>query len=204
MQQLIPVAALALCAVACNAPRSERLPGGEPAASTQAMGMVAGTVTANGSVDAGLRSDEGATRTTVADTVLLRQGKEIVSTICAACHTEQPPPKLAPPLAHISQRYRMMVGDREQAIARITAWIKQPAKERSLMPPMAIERFGIMAPLPLTDEQRLAAATYLWSLSEGTAGMPGMRGMQGRQGMPGMPAGRDTSKMKDTTDVNRR
>ncbi|HEX4934124.1 MAG TPA: c-type cytochrome, partial [Gemmatimonadaceae bacterium] len=56
--------------------------------------------------------------------VQLAQGKQLVTTVCAACHTEQPPPKLAPPLAHVSRRYRMMhKGDREQALARIVAWI---------------------------------------------------------------------------------
>ncbi|HPV74557.1 MAG TPA: c-type cytochrome, partial [Gemmatimonadaceae bacterium] len=49
-----------------------------------------------------------------ADTALIAQGKQLVTTVCAACHTEQPPPKLAPPLAHVSRRYRMQHnGDRE-------------------------------------------------------------------------------------------
>lgn len=147
----------------------------------------------------------------VADSVQLAQGKQLVSTVCVACHTEQPPPKLAPPLAHVSRRYRMQhQGDRDKALERIVAWIKAPAKEKSLMPAMAIERFGLMAPLPLPDEQLRAAAAYVWSLSEGETGMPGMSGMNGMQEMPGMkgmPHGRgghDMSKMKDTTDASRR
>ena len=144
-----------------------------------------------------------------ADTALIAQGKQLVTTVCAACHTEQPPPKLAPPLAHVSRRYRMQHnGDREKALARIVAWIKAPAKDKSLMPAMAIERFGLMAPLPLPDEQLRAAAAYVWSLSEGDSTMRGMGGMEGmgggRGGMQHGGAGRDTSKMKDTTDVNRR
>lgn len=132
-------------------------------------------------------------------TALLAQGKQLVSTVCSACHTEQPPPKLAPPLAHVSQRYRMQFkGDRQQALERIVAWIKAPAREKSMMPAMAIERFGLMAPLPLPDEQLRAAAAYVWSLSEGKAAMPGMGDMQHGRG------GHDMSKMKDTTDTNRR
>ncbi|MCC6929960.1 MAG: cytochrome c [Gemmatimonadaceae bacterium] len=131
----------------------------------------------------------------------LAQGKQLVSTVCAACHTEQPPPKLAPPLSHVSRRYRMLnQGDRDKALARIVAWIKAPAKEKSLMPAMAIERFGLMAPLPLPDSQLQAAAAYVWSLSEGDStmggGMGNMRGMQ-----HGHMA--DTSKMKDTTTLKR-
>lgn len=144
----------------------------------------------------------------VADSVQLAQGKQLVSTVCVACHTEQPPPKLAPPLAHVSRRYRMQhQGDRDKALERIVAWIKAPAKEKSLMPAMAIERFGLMAPLPLPDEQLRAAAAYVWSLSEAETGMPGMSGMKGMQGMQGMQHGRgghDMSKMKDTTDATRR
>lgn len=136
----------------------------------------------------------------------LAQGKQLVSTVCVACHTEQPPPKLAPPLAHVSRRYRMMhQGDREKALARIVAWIKAPAKEKSLMPAMAIERFGLMAPLPLPDSQLQAAAAYVWSLSESDSTMGTMGSMGGMGTMRGMQHGRmaDTSKMKDTTDRKR-
>jgi len=141
---------------------------------------------------------------------LLAQGKQLVSTVCVACHTEQPPPKLAPPLAHVSQRYRMMhQGDRDKAMARIVAWIKAPAKEKSLMPAMAIDRFGLMAPLPLPDDQLRAAAAYLWSLSEGATGIRGMRnGMESGMGqgmggqMRGMSHGGGMRVMKDTTDTN--
>lgn len=109
---------------------------------------------------------------TAPDSAQLAQGKQLVTTVCAACHTEQPPAKLAPPLAHVSHRYRTQLkGDRDATLDRIVAWIKAPAKDRSLMPPMAIERFGLMAPLPLPDEQLRAAAAYLWSLSEGERGM---------------------------------
>lgn len=154
---------------------------------------------------------------TSADTALIAQGRQLVTTVCAACHTEQPPPKLAPPLAHVSRRYRMQHnGDREKAMARIVAWIKAPAKEKSLMPAMAIERFGLMAPLPLPDEQLRAAAAYVWSLSSNDSTMRGMGGMGGMGGpgrMDGMGnkggmqhghGGHDMSKMKDTTDTIRR
>lgn len=143
-------------------------------------------------------------QSTSADSALLAQGKQLVTTLCAACHSEQPPAKLAPPLAHVSRRYRMQhQGDRDKALERIVAWIKAPAKERSLMPAAAIERFGLMAPLPLPDDQLRAAAAYLWSLSDGAAAMPDMPGMQGEHGMKGMQnmkqGGHDMSKMRDTS-----
>jgi len=99
----------------------------------------------------------------------------------------------------------MHQGDREKALARIVAWIKAPAKEKSLMPAMAIERFGLMAPLPLPDSQLQAAAAYVWSLSESDSTMGTMGTMGGMGTMRGMQHGRmaDTSKMKDTTDRKR-
>lgn len=105
---------------------------------------------------------------------LLARGREIVRTVCAACHTEQPPPKLAPPLSHVAHRYRMSAGTSEEARTRMTAWIAAPAKDKSLMPAMAIERFGLMAPLPLPEEMRRAAATYVLSLADSAQGMQGM------------------------------
>lgn len=128
------------------------------------------------------------------DTLLLARGKAIVGTVCAACHTEQPPPKLAPPLSHVARRYRMMTSDSAAALQRMTAWIAAPSKDRSLMPGMAIDRFGLMAPLPIPEDQRRAAATYVLSLADSARGMggdagmavPGMRGMQGMQGKQGM------------------
>lgn len=155
----IPAVAILGVLVACGPARDARTPA---TVTTVAYGTV--DTDAVGATPADMR---GAPQ---GDTLLIAQGREIVRTLCAACHTEQPPPKLAPPLAHISRRYRMMIGDRDSAIARITAWVQSPAKERALMPPMAIERFGIMAPLPIPEEQRRAAAAYVWSLSEGSDG----------------------------------
>jgi len=131
-----------------------------------------------------------------ADAALIAQGKQIVTTLCAACHTEQSPHKLAPPLSHVSQRYRMQLVHRDSALARMTAWIKEPARERALMPAMAIERFGLMAPLPIPEEQRRAAAAYVWSLSDGAEGMKGMKGMNGMKGMKGMEGMKGMDGMK--------
>lgn len=177
------------------------------------VGRLAGVGTAITLTALAAQAQGDSTRTAqAAHAALLAQGKQLVSTVCVACHTEQPPPKLAPPLAHVSRRYRMMHhGDRDKALARIVAWIKAPAKEKSLMPPMAIERFGLMAPLPLPDSMLHAAAAYVWSLSEGDTtmgpmgGMERMGGMGGMGNMPGMQHGRmaDTSKKKDSTDTKR-
>lgn len=110
-------------------------------------------------------------------------GKQVVETVCASCHSLQPPANKAPPLSMVAMRYRMRMGDDVAAAARIAAWIASPDTARALMPPMAIQRFGLMPPLPLPDSVRLAAARYVLSLSP--SGMGGM-GMGGRGMMHGM------------------
>ncbi|MCC6769764.1 MAG: cytochrome c [Gemmatimonadaceae bacterium] len=152
-----------------------------------------GVARAHASQDGGLRDTLSA-----ADSLLIARGREIVTTLCAACHVEASPHKLAPPLSHVSNRYRMQLVHRDSALARITAWIKEPARDRSLMPAQAIERFGLMAPLPIPEEQRRAAAAYVWSLSEGAAAMEGMRGGRGMQGEKGMKGSERRAGTRDT------
>jgi mono/diheme cytochrome c family protein len=105
----------------------------------------------------------------------LARGRTVVQTICAACHSEQPPPRLAPPLSQVAMHYRQAVPDSARAIARITEWIEKPAANRSLLPPQAVSRWGLMPPLPIPEDQRRAAALYVWSLGagKGAAGMAG-------------------------------
>ena len=91
-------------------------------------------------------------------------GRQIARTLCVACHTEQPPPGKAPPLSMVAMHYRAAATDSADAVARIAAWVSAPAAERSLLPAMAIERFGLMPPLALPDSQRQAVAVYVLSL----------------------------------------
>ena len=101
----------------------------------------------------------------------LEAGRRVARTLCATCHTEQPPPGKAPPLSMVAMHYRAAATDSADAVARIAAWVSAPAAERSLLPAMAIERFGLMPPLALPDSQRQAVAVYVLSLRP--AGMHG-------------------------------
>lgn len=92
-------------------------------------------------------------------------GRTTFETICAACHTLNPPPLKAPPMTHVSRRYRMTFASESLGVEAITAWIANPDTARSHMPAMAIERFGLMAPLPLPEAQRRAVARYVWGLA---------------------------------------
>lgn len=94
----------------------------------------------------------------------LERGRTTARTLCAACHSEQPPAKLAPPLSHVGRYYRQAVPDSAQAVARLAAWVGAPAAERSLLPKAVRDRWGLMPPFPLPAEQAHDVAAYVWTL----------------------------------------
>lgn len=91
-------------------------------------------------------------------------GKTTFETVCSTCHTLEAPPNKAPPMTHVARRYRMMFKTEAEGVEAITAWIADPDTSRSRMPAMAIQRFGVMAPLPLPEAQRREVARYVWRL----------------------------------------
>jgi len=90
---------------------------------------------------------------------LFDQGK-----VCAACHNYLPPPKAAPPLLGISGHYHQAFTDPNEAIDYIIDYIKQPTAEKSMLPPMARQRWGLMAPLALPEEELKAVAYWVWEI----------------------------------------
>lgn len=110
----------------------------------------------------------------------LATGKHVVETVCFACHTEQPPHKTAPPLAMVANHYRQATPSLEAATKRIVEWVPAPSREKSLLPPMAIERFGLMPAQQLPDSQIRAAAAYILTLQH--RGMGNGMGAMGGSG----------------------
>lgn len=105
------------------------------------------------------------------DDPVLAEGKKIFDEVCTQCHTLAPPPKLAPPMAmvaaHLRDAFPEDRGGEEAAVAHILAYAPAPDAERSIMPPHAIQRFGLMAPQDLPPEQLEKVARYVWSLGGG-------------------------------------
>jgi cytochrome c len=92
-------------------------------------------------------------------------GKRIFETLCVACHTMEPPARLAPPMKHIVSHYRdAFKADSAGAVAHIAAYLVEPAAERSKLPKEAIDRFGVMPAQALTKPQAAAVAQYIWRL----------------------------------------
>lgn len=126
----------------------------------------------------------------------LARGQELFDAICTECHSMQPPPKEAPPMAMVVRHYRQALGSEADVRDRMIRWIAEPAPERSSLPAHAIERFGIMPPYPLPEQDRAAVVDYLLSAAAtGAAVCPGRgagsgagRGGKG-MGMKGMGMG---------------
>jgi mono/diheme cytochrome c family protein len=90
------------------------------------------------------------------------QGEVLWERYCAACHPRQPPPTQAPPALGIVMHYASAHRDREAFARAVARWVASPAKERSLLPPHATERFGPMPPLPYPEAELLEIGRWLW------------------------------------------
>lgn len=113
----------------------------------------------------------------------LAAGRQVVESTCLTCHSLRPPHKTAPPMTMIATRYAAAEPDTAAAARRIAAWARDPDPARSVLPPHAIERFGLMPPLDLPEADLRNAASYILTLRETAAGgMGGMGGGAGRMG----------------------
>jgi hypothetical protein len=108
--------------------------------------------------------------------------------VCSVCHSLVPPAKQAPPMAHVVRHYRAADSTAAGAASRIAAWVRAPARERSLMPAMAIERWGVMPPVAIGEREANDVARYVISLADSADG--GGMGHGGMRGGPPMGRGR--------------
>ena len=118
-------------------------------------------------------------------------GEQVVEYVCSQCHSMDPPPLKAPPLTMLAQHLRETFASVDEAVDHVVTYVPAPDPERSILPEMAQERFGLMPPQPLPEPMLEAAARYIWTLSDGTgAGMGGGMGGGGMGGgMGGMGGG---------------
>jgi cytochrome c len=122
------------------------------------------------------------------DQVLFDQGKGIFERNCMACHSYGPPPKAAPPMIGISGHYHQAFSDRDQAIAHMVDFIKQPTPEKSMLMPMAQQAWGMMPPLTLPDEHLKAVGYWIWEIYNLEAGPGSGRMMMKQKPMRQQPA----------------
>jgi mono/diheme cytochrome c family protein len=106
-------------------------------------------------------------------------GEQVFRDVCSQCHTLEPPYNLAPPMRMVSGHLRQAFATEDEAVRHVIEYLRMPQAERSIMPPHAIERFGLMPPQPLPEAMLTAVARYVWSLSAEAA--QGARPMRHRQ-----------------------
>jgi len=135
----------------------------------------------------GVAAQQTATTTGPALASQTDQGRQVFESVCAECHTVQPPANKAPPMSHVARHYRQAITDRDEAVDRIAAWIRSPSEDRSLLPDHAIEMWGVMPPLQLPESRLEAVASYVWGLADeagtGAGTMRGGEPMQERRMM---------------------
>ena len=107
-------------------------------------------------------------------------GKTTFDVVCAACHSINPPHKLAPPISHVARYYKRHFATEGEFVEAVVQWVTNPQKERSKMPAHVIENFGIMAAFPLPEAQLREVAKYIYTLAapEAPAQPPAQQGQQ--------------------------
>ncbi len=96
----------------------------------------------------------------------LDKGKAVFYKSCAVCHSYGPPPKTAPPMLGISQHYHenFKDADTEKAVAYMVDFMKKPSKEKSMLLPIGLEKWGLMPAMNLPDEELRAVAYWTWQI----------------------------------------
>jgi mono/diheme cytochrome c family protein len=139
------------------------------------------TATANGS---SLFTEQ--TEFTSADTTASKKGEILIEQYCYSCHSPQirGQQRLAPPFQMVKMHYLRDFPVKEDFINAITTWVKKPNAEYSIMPG-ALNRFGLMPPMVINEEDVKLIANYLYN-----ADLPEFRG-HGKRMMHGRQRGRD-------------
>jgi len=100
-----------------------------------------------------------------AQTATVQDGKTTFETICAACHSVNPPAKLAPPISHVSRYYKRTFTNEAEFVEAVVRWVREPDRARSKMPPHVFDNFAIMPAFPLPEPQLREVAKYIWTLA---------------------------------------
>ncbi|UZJ41220.1 cytochrome c [Prosthecochloris sp. SCSIO W1101] len=95
-------------------------------------------------------------------------GKQLYRRNCEVCHSMLPPAKAAPPIVRLDPHYRMLYGNKEDAVSAMASFMKTPDASKSVLMPQVIERFGLMPAMSLPDEELEKVAGWLWDQYDST------------------------------------
>jgi len=112
-------------------------------------------------------------KTTKTITASSSEGYKLMEQKCFICHFAKPDPTkrnsmIAPPMIRVQQHYKPTYPKKEDFINAITAWVKNPIKENTLMPG-AVRKFDVMPHLGYGDNEikqisNLTSMTYSLNL----------------------------------------
>ncbi len=88
--------------------------------------------------------------------------EELYTASCQSCHSMRPPAKTAPPIVGLAARYRTVYGNRKDAVNAMVSFMKTPDAGKSALGPKAIQRFGLMPAMALSDKELEKVAGWLW------------------------------------------
>ncbi len=103
-------------------------------------------------------------------------GEEVFQRVCSTCHAVAPPSEMmqemkAPPMQMIKMHYFRQLESEKDVRTALNVWLLQPDSSRSLLPTHAIAKHGVMPPLDLSDEERVAVVDYILQLETPVKGM---------------------------------
>ncbi len=88
-------------------------------------------------------------------------GEDVFNRNCSVCHSVNPPPKSAPPVVPLANRYHQKYATKEEGVAAMVAFLKEPDKNKAV-DEEAASRFGLMPAIPLSDEELKAVSEWFW------------------------------------------
>ena len=113
-------------------------------------------------------------------------GAEIFESKCVACHVKTPPAGMmaergtpefkaammklkAPPMMKVTMKVKMAHENKEQFVAFVSDYIKNPSKEKSVCKPKGLKHFGLMPAIgkSMTAENRTKVAEWMYDTFTG-------------------------------------
>ncbi|MCF8383820.1 MAG: cytochrome c [Chlorobium sp.] len=113
-----------------------------------------------------------------AATAVTPDGRAVFDRSCSVCHSINPPPKSAPPVIPLANRYHEKFATKAEGVAHMAAFLKKPDKNKAV-DQQAVTRFGLMPLIKLTDAELKAVTGWFWDQYNPAMGRG--RGMGGGQ-----------------------
>lgn len=108
---------------------------------------------------------DSATLAARADSAEIARGQAVYQVSCSECHTIQPPPLTAPPLADIARRYHELFTDREDALQHLIAYTRSPDLANAKLEQRHLDEWGVMPGVNLPENDLHAVARWVWELA---------------------------------------